>query len=149
MDDYNNNNNTDNEYEEVCAICKRPESQVGKLIRMEGNICVCPNCIQKTIDYMKSNGSMQIFSVPKPGSGMPDLSDLSGITGNSNGENGNNNSGGSNGNGGNNGGNDIGELMNFVFGDLMGVPQRQKLKKKRINQKKSRMISRQSLTLRT
>ncbi len=134
MDDNKNNNGpSDNEYEEVCAICKRPESQVGTLIRMEGNICVCPNCIQKTIDYLKSNGTMQIFSVPRPGDGnmpgFPDITNFREDAGND-GNSGSNN-GSDNGNNKGNGRNDMGELMNFIFGDLMGVPTSQKLKRKK------------------
>ena len=38
----------DDEYEKICYICRRPESKTGKMIVMPGNICVCPDCMQKT-----------------------------------------------------------------------------------------------------
>ena len=137
MDDFNNNNERDKEYEEVCAICRRPESQVGKLIRMDGNLCVCADCIQKTLDLMKGNGAMQIFSVPAPSSNnqnndTKNLTDGGNNAANNDGGNsGNNGNGGNNGNNGGNNVNGLGDLMNYIFGDLMGVPQNQKLKKRK------------------
>ena len=37
-------------YEDVCFICRRPESKTGKMFRLLGGICVCPDCMQKTMD---------------------------------------------------------------------------------------------------
>ena len=41
------------DYEDICYICRRPESKVGKLIRlpMEG-ICICPDCMQRSFTMM-------------------------------------------------------------------------------------------------
>ena len=39
-----------NEYEDVCFVCRRPESKTGKMFRLPGGICVCPDCMQKTMD---------------------------------------------------------------------------------------------------
>ena len=36
-----------NEYEDVCYICHRPERIAGKMINMPGGVCVCPDCMQK------------------------------------------------------------------------------------------------------
>ncbi len=38
------------EYEDVCFICRRPESKAGKMFRMPNNICVCDDCMHKTMD---------------------------------------------------------------------------------------------------
>ena len=38
------------DYEQVCMICKRPESKAGKMLTLPGNVCVCMDCLQKTID---------------------------------------------------------------------------------------------------
>lgn len=38
------------EYEDVCFICRRPESKAGKMFKMPNNICVCEDCMQKTMD---------------------------------------------------------------------------------------------------
>ena len=44
----------DDEYEKICYICRRPESKTGKMIVMPGNICVCPDCMQKTFDTVNA-----------------------------------------------------------------------------------------------
>ncbi len=56
------NNNISNkkdkdEYESVCYICRRPESKVGKMIKIPNNICICSDCMQKTFDTINSNGN--------------------------------------------------------------------------------------------
>ena len=39
-----------NEYEDVCFVCRRPESKAGKMFHLPGGISVCPDCMQKTMD---------------------------------------------------------------------------------------------------
>lgn len=53
-EDTNNNNNNDNDkdYEDVCFICRRPESKAGKMIHIPNNICICNDCMQKTFNSM-------------------------------------------------------------------------------------------------
>ena len=41
------------EYEEVCFLCHRPESKAGKLIGLAKGVCICPECMQKTMDTMQ------------------------------------------------------------------------------------------------
>lgn len=43
------------EYEDICYICRRPESKAGKLIHlpMEG-ICICPDCMQRSFTAMSN-----------------------------------------------------------------------------------------------
>ncbi|MBR5967033.1 MAG: ATP-dependent Clp protease ATP-binding subunit ClpX, partial [Lachnospiraceae bacterium] len=41
-----------NEYEDICYMCRRPESVAGKMLKMTGNMCVCRDCMQKTFDMM-------------------------------------------------------------------------------------------------
>ena len=38
------------EYEDVCFICRRPESKAGKMFHLPNNICVCDDCMHKTMD---------------------------------------------------------------------------------------------------
>lgn len=38
------------EYESVCFVCRRPESKAGEMIKFPGNMCVCKDCFQRTID---------------------------------------------------------------------------------------------------
>lgn len=38
------------DYESVCFICRRPESVTGKQFKMPNHICVCNDCMHKTMD---------------------------------------------------------------------------------------------------
>lgn len=49
-------NNNDSDYEDVCYICRRPESKAGKMIHIPNNICICKDCMQKTFDSMDKMG---------------------------------------------------------------------------------------------
>ena len=40
---------TEDTYEKVCFMCRRPESKAGKMITLPGNINICP-------DYMQTSG---------------------------------------------------------------------------------------------
>lgn len=40
----------ENEYEDVCFICRRPESKAGKMFKLPNHICVCSDCMHKTMD---------------------------------------------------------------------------------------------------
>ena len=46
--------NNEDRYEKVCFICHRPESMTGKMIDLPNNICVCPDCMQKSFDAMNN-----------------------------------------------------------------------------------------------
>ena len=81
MDIDSNQNNDDNEYEDVCYICRRPEHVAGKMIHITNNICICRDCMQKTFDSMNSSGinmndmmNMNLGSMPNIS--MINLSDL-------------------------------------------------------------------------
>lgn len=56
----------EDEYEKVCFICHRPESQTGKMMDLPNHISVCPDCMQKSFDMM-SGGQMdysQLLNMP-------------------------------------------------------------------------------------
>ena len=38
------------DYEDVCFICRRPESKAGKMFKLPNNICVCDECMHRTMD---------------------------------------------------------------------------------------------------
>ena len=40
----------DDGYEDVCFVCRRPESVTGKQFKLPNHICVCNDCMQKTMD---------------------------------------------------------------------------------------------------
>ena len=44
-----------NDFEDICYICRRPESKAGKMIHIPNNICICNDCMQKTFDAMNSS----------------------------------------------------------------------------------------------
>lgn len=47
--------NNDNQ-EKICYICRRPESKAGSMIQMPGNMCICNDCMQRTLDQVNQNG---------------------------------------------------------------------------------------------
>lgn len=75
--------NKTNEYEDVCYICRRPESVAGKMIHIQEGICICNDCMQKTFDTMNSGGFnmgdiMNMNMGKMPNISMINLSDLQG-----------------------------------------------------------------------
>lgn len=83
MSEYDNHNNGTGEerkehdkYEDVCFICHRPESKAGRMFKLPNNICVCDDCMHKTMDAMSQfNYQMPPFydfsSVMGNGTGTP------------------------------------------------------------------------------
>lgn len=49
-DKYNTNHDDHDDYEEVCYLCRRPESVAGKMVHIPNNISICSDCMQKTFD---------------------------------------------------------------------------------------------------
>ena len=89
------------EYEDICYICRRPESVAGKMIHIQDAICICNDCMQKTFDSMNTGGfplgnMMNMDFSKMPNISMINLADLQG-----------------------------------------GIPERQKLKKKKPKEKKA------------
>ncbi len=40
------------EYEDICMLCKRPESVTGKMFKLYQNMCLCNDCMHMTMDTM-------------------------------------------------------------------------------------------------
>ncbi len=40
----------DSDYEDVCFICRRPESKAGKMFKLPNAICICNDCMHKTME---------------------------------------------------------------------------------------------------
>ena len=79
VDDTNKNN----DYEDICYICRRPESVAGKMIHIQQGICICNDCMQKTFDTMNTGGFnmgdiMNMNMGKMPNISMINLSDLQG-----------------------------------------------------------------------
>lgn len=72
----------DKKYEDICYICRRPESIAGKMIKIPSNICICQDCMQRTFDTMNTSGfPMGDMSGNKggPNISMINLADLQGF----------------------------------------------------------------------
>ena len=79
VDDTNKNN----DYEDICYICRRPESVAGKMIHIQQGICICNDCMQKTFDTMNTGGFnmgdiMNMNMGKMPNISMINLADLQG-----------------------------------------------------------------------
>ena len=53
------------EYEEVCSMCRRPESRAGKLTRLPGGLCICQDCMQKSFDAFGGQGGFDMSQLSK------------------------------------------------------------------------------------
>ena len=72
------------EFEKVCMVCRRPESQAGKMITMPGNLTICQECMQRAFDSFGQGGGMPYgmsFQIPENEDGSMDLSALTGMPG--------------------------------------------------------------------
>lgn len=68
----------ENGYDDVCFVCRRPQSKAGKMIHLTKDICICAECMQKTMDMM-SKGSTDLGKMDfskMPNISMINLSDL-------------------------------------------------------------------------
>ena len=69
-DQFDNNKDNDQEqkYEKFCFLCRRPESQAGKMIDLPNHIHICADCMQKSFDTMNTqmnNGNYSdLFNMP-------------------------------------------------------------------------------------
>ncbi len=68
------------EYEEVCFICRRPESKAGKMFKLPNHICVCNDCMHKTMDTVSQFDYQGMLNHPgMQGSNMTDLNNGKGF----------------------------------------------------------------------
>ena len=63
--DYDNHKNSD--YEEICLMCKRPESKVKCMMHIGDGVTVCNDCLQKTINMLAGNGNLSVFGTNENG----------------------------------------------------------------------------------
>lgn len=68
------------EYEDVCFICRRPESKAGKMFKLPNHISVCSDCMHKTMDTVSQFDYQGMLNHPgfgnpeMQGYGMPNIS---------------------------------------------------------------------------
>lgn len=53
------------EYEDVCFICRRPESKAGKMFKLPNNICVCDDCMHKTMETVSQYDYQGMLNNPE------------------------------------------------------------------------------------
>ncbi len=65
------------DYEDVCFVCRRPESKAGKMFHLPNQICVCDDCMRKTMDAVSQfdyNGMLDYMNNPMfQGYGFPNM----------------------------------------------------------------------------
>ena len=67
------------EFEDVCFVCRRPESKAGKMFHLPNNICVCDDCMHKTMDavsqfdYQNMLNNPNLMNELNKNSGMPNM----------------------------------------------------------------------------
>ena len=95
--------------EEVCSMCRRTESQVKRMFKLHPGLCICDDCMQKTMDTLSGGGSLSIMGIT-PATDKDKDNDTLNIKANLG---------------------DLSSLSNMIFGDLPTVPMNQRLKKKK------------------
>nr|MCR4904270.1 ATP-dependent Clp protease ATP-binding subunit ClpX [Butyrivibrio sp.] len=79
--DKTNTDNNENQYEDVCFVCRRPESKAGKMFHLPNNICICDDCMHKTMDTVSQFDYQNLLNNPnlmnelnKNSNGFPNIS---------------------------------------------------------------------------
>lgn len=55
----------DDEYESVCFVCRRPESMTGEMFKLPNNMCVCNDCMHKTMDAVSQYDYQGMLDDPR------------------------------------------------------------------------------------
>ena len=92
--DGDNDDTDDDDFEKVCFVCRRPESTAGEMFKLPNDICVCSDCMRKTMDTVSQFDYQGMLNDPNMldnltkgmGSGFPNirfvnLTDLQGTGG--------------------------------------------------------------------
>ena len=79
VEDMEEEDEDDSPYEDVCFVCRRPESVTGKQFKLPNNICVCNDCMHKTMDAVSQFDYQGMLdpSMLAQSMNQSDLSDLS------------------------------------------------------------------------
>ena len=52
------------EFEDVCFVCRRPESKAGKMFHLPNNICICDDCMHRTMDAVSQFDYQNMLNNP-------------------------------------------------------------------------------------
>lgn len=78
-DSTDSTDSTDTSYEDVCFVCRRPESKAGKMFHLMQGICVCEECMSKTMSTVSNFDYQGMLN--NPNVSFLNLSDLQGTGG--------------------------------------------------------------------
>lgn len=69
---------TEDEYEQICYVCRRPESKAGPMITMPGGMNFCHDCMQKAFDTVTKGGLdlSQLQNMPYMNMNLSDFSNF-------------------------------------------------------------------------
>lgn len=68
-----------NEFEDVCFICRRPESKAGKMFKLPNHICVCNDCMHKTMETVSQYDYQGMLNNPNLQKEMDELTKKGGF----------------------------------------------------------------------
>ena len=62
----NDKKEKDRNYEDICYLCRRPESITGKMLTLYNDIKICGDCMQKSFDIINRDGipNMDLSNLP-------------------------------------------------------------------------------------
>ncbi len=66
-------------YEDVCFICRRPESKAGKMFKLPNNICICNDCMHKTMETVSQFDYQGMLNNPNFQKEMDDIAKKNGF----------------------------------------------------------------------
>ena len=57
-------NITEDGYEDICFLCRRPESKAGKMFKIPNNITICMDCMQKSMETLSQFDYQDMLNNP-------------------------------------------------------------------------------------
>ncbi len=63
--DYADDGDDEDEYEEICMMCHRPESKAGRMMHMPGGVCICDDCMHRTMDMVNDLQAQGVLDSPE------------------------------------------------------------------------------------
>ena len=58
------NSSDEPQFEDVCFVCRRPESKAGKMFHLPNNICICDDCMHRTMDTVSQFDYQNLLNNP-------------------------------------------------------------------------------------
>ncbi len=79
--DKENHSDSDDDYEKICYVCRRPESKAGTMITMPGGMNFCHDCMQKAFDSVTQSGFdfSKLQNMPYMNMNLNDLPNMDGL----------------------------------------------------------------------